>query len=113
MVTILLYIPFFWLHWKAKSQLTLEYIYISILFSFCQLVSPIYEEDFKNGMIDVVILKKYRNGFLFLVNLIFVFLIGDFSMFVAPNFSMIDIVKLSTIIMIEGFILTFLAIFFN
>ncbi|MDR1521320.1 MAG: hypothetical protein LBS28_00415 [Streptococcaceae bacterium] len=120
-VMLLLLIPSLYLSWKIKDIHQLEFLCVEVLLSVCQLMSPIYEEDFNTGMIDLQILKEYKkrlfflqkNGFLLLIELLLLFLIGAFSWAITKDLMLIDVIKFSIITIVESFMLAILTFFLN
>jgi hypothetical protein len=96
-----------------------EYLFCFFPLLYSQLFSPIYEEDFKNGMIELLILKKYKRGiflwqknsFFFLISIILNLIMTIFFMISDSHLSTNAYLKLIIISVIETMCLSLINFF--
>ncbi|MDR1474046.1 MAG: hypothetical protein LBI41_05845 [Lactobacillales bacterium] len=107
------------MYYTNQNSFFVEYLFCLFPLLYSQLFSPIYEEDFKNGMIELLILKKYKRGiflwqknsFFFLISIILNLIMTIFFMISNSHLSTNAYLKLIIITVIETMCLSLINFF--
>ncbi|MDR1473416.1 MAG: hypothetical protein LBI41_02460 [Lactobacillales bacterium] len=118
---ILLLIFYSFIYFQCKNSLGAEFLFLFLPMIYNNLILPAYEEEFKNGMAECQILKKYnritffleKNLFFLLASIVLSVLMSIVFMLIAPNVGIVIFIKLTTIVVIETLVFSMLAYFIN